>query len=167
MVADGFTLRSARPEDFPAFARIYSQAIASGRATMDTKPAEAADFEAWHARMSPREGFLTGELEGRVVAWGVVKLYSDRPGYAPACETSLYVDEAAQGRGVGHGMLPALLERARAANFHHVVAKVVAANEASVRFHERFGFEVVGVQREIGILDGARQDVVILQHLLR
>jgi len=46
------------------------------------------------------------------------------------------------------------------------VAKITAANDASVRFHLRHGFERVGTQREIGHLKGAWQDVVILQRIL-
>ena len=43
------------------------------------------------------------------------------------------------------------------------VAKILAANARSVRFHRRFGYQVVGRQRDIGCLNGRWHDVVILQ----
>ena len=46
------------------------------------------------------------------------------------------------------------------------MAKILAVNETSIRFHRRFGFEIVGQQRAIGYLNGRWYDVVILQRIL-
>ena len=40
------------------------------------------------------------------------------------------------------------------------------ANAVGLAFHEAFGYEVVGVQRDIGYLDGRWEDVVVLQKVL-
>lgn len=60
----------------------------------------------------------------------------------------------------------ALIEQARALGYHHLVAKVFADNAASLASNRRCGFELVGVQREVGIKQGKRQDVAILQLIL-
>ena len=39
---------------------------------------------------------------------------------------------------------------ARAHGFHSVVARIVAAQEASIALHQACGFDLVGVEREIG-----------------
>jgi len=44
---------------------------------------------------------------------------------------------------------------------------VVAGNDHSIRFHQRFGYETVGLQRRIGYLHGRWYDVMILQRLLK
>ena len=137
----------------------------TGRSTMDTRPFAGARFAAYvdNAR---RERILVGEVDGDAVGWGIVKRYSDRPGYRYACETSVYVTESQQGRGYGTEVMHAVIDMARSLDYHHLVAKILAVNEESVRFHERLGFEVVGRQRAIGFLKGEWKDVVILQLVL-
>jgi phosphinothricin acetyltransferase len=132
---------------------------------MDTVAAKPAVFEDRIAALRPRECLLACEIAEGIVGWGSVARYSPRPGYSVACETSVYLARAAQGRGLGSKLEEALLARAHAAGYRHLVAKVMAANEASVRFHQRHGYEVVGRQRDVGYLDGAWQDVVILQRV--
>ena len=39
-------------------------------------------------------------------------------------------------------------------------------NVASIEYNKRLGYEVVGVQKEIGIIDCRWQDVVIMQLVL-
>ena len=51
--------------------------------------------------------------------------------------------------------------------YRHLVAKIMAVNEGSLRFHLERGYEQVGRQREIGFLNGTWHDVVILQRILR
>ena len=159
-------IRDAAARDCARLAEIYNQAIRAGRSTMDTDPVAAETFRGELEAMSPRETLLVGETDAGVVGYGVVKRYSERRGYAVACETSLYFAEDATGRGYGALLLEALVERARQAHYRHLVAKIMAVNEDSVRFHQRFGFEIVGRQREIGWLGGVWHDVVILQRIL-
>ncbi len=164
--ASGIRLRDAAPGDCAAIAAIYNEAIRSRRATMDTEPVGAADFEARLAALTPREALLVAGDAGPVAGWGIVKRYSDRPGYAVACETSVYVAEAAQGRGIGARLLDALVVRAGALGYRHLVAKIMGVNERSVEFHARHGFDLVGRQRDVGRIDGISHDIVIMQRLL-
>lgn len=162
----GAWVRDASRTDCARFADIYNQAIASARSTMDTEPVDARYFRQLFDTMSAREQLLAAEVAGEVVGWGIVKRYSDRPGYRVACETSLYVDEAAAGRGLGSTLLTELVARAAALGYRHLVAKILSVNEGSIRFHRRHGFELVGVQRQIGELMGRGHDVTILQRIL-
>lgn len=113
-----------------------------------------------------RECLLVLSDGNRVQGWGVVKRYSDRPGYSVACETSIYFDQGATGQGLGSKLQKALIDMVRAFSYHHIVVKIWAGNEGSLRFHEGFGFELVGIQKQVGFLDGKWIDVAILQCLL-
>jgi phosphinothricin acetyltransferase len=46
------------------------------------------------------------------------------------------------------------------------VAKLWADNERSRALHRACGYELVGVQREIGRVEGAWRDVAIMQKIL-
>jgi len=159
-------IRDARPDDAPAIAAIYNEAIAAGGSTMDQRPHTARDVLGWMEHFNDREALLVMTDAGGIVGWGILKRYSDRPGYRFCCETSVYVGGDHRGRGFGSRIQAALMDRCRAYGYHHVVAKIWAENEASRSLHRKFGFELVGIQREIGFHEGRRIDVAILQCLL-
>jgi phosphinothricin acetyltransferase len=49
---------------------------------------------------------------------------------------------------------------------HAVIARIVGDNAASIRVHEACGFDLVGIEREVGRKFGRWLDVVELQKLL-
>ena len=159
-------IRLAIPDDYGAIAEIYNEAIANGTITMDTEPTIAEDFATTINQMGDREVAFVAELDNRVIGWGMVKRYSDRIGYQVCCETSIYLTFSETGNGYGHALQQVLMEKVKAFDYHHIVAKIVATNYGSIRFHQRFGFEVVGIQKEIGFMKGNWHDVVIMQCLL-
>jgi L-amino acid N-acyltransferase YncA len=160
------SIRTAGLDDGTAMARIYAYAIASGVSTMESGPVSASDMRDRLRRLSAREAALVVENAGECGGFGWLKAYSDRHGYRFACETSIYVDPSLHGSGSADALQVQVLDRARAFEYRHVVAKILTANARSLRFHARHGFELVGVQRSIGFLDGTWHDVSILQRLL-
>ena len=166
----GLTIRAAEPQDYGAIATIYNEAIAHGGITMDCHPYTAADIQQAIQKMQQREAWLVAEDATRqtdaVIGWGVIKRYSDRIGYQLCCETSTYLAFAEVGKGYGHALQTSLMAQVQAYGYHHIVAKILAANQGSIRFHQRFGFEIVGIQEEIGFMNNAWHDVVIMQCIL-
>lgn len=159
-------IRPATEADYGAIASIYNEAIAHGGITMDSQLQTADHIQATVQKMTDREMILVGHINEQVMGWGIIKRYSDRLGYQVCCETSIYLTFSSQGKGYGKQLQTAVMEQARQFSYHHIVAKILAANPGSVRFHEKFGFETVGVQKEIGFINGTWHDVVIMQCIL-
>ena len=159
-------IRPAQPQDYPAIASIYNEAIAHGGITMDDRPYDGDDIQKNVDKMGDREALVVGCIGDRVVGWGIIKRYSDRIGYQVCCETSIYLSFSETGKGYGHLIQQTLLTKVAALGYHHVVAKIGATNHGSIRFHERFGFTLVGIQKEIGCIRGVWHDVAILQYLV-
>ena len=72
----------------------------------------------------------------------------------------------AAGRGIGRALLAELLTLAAAHGFHSVIARIAGHNETSIALHRAAGFELVGVEREVGRKHRQWLDVVELQRLL-
>lgn len=160
------TIRPATEVDAAAIADIYNASIAARDATMDASPKSAADIRAYMAAFSEREGYLVLEAEGTVLGWGIVKRYSDREGYRYCAETSVYLRRDQLRKGYGKQLQRALLDFCREKGYHHILVRIWASNAASIAFHRREGFEMVGIQREIGFMNGQWQDVAIMQCIL-
>jgi len=68
-----------------------------------------------------------------------------------------------RGRGVGAELVQALFPHAEAMEMHVMIGAIDAANEGSLRFHERLGFRRVGLLKEVGRKFGRWLDLVFVQ----
>jgi L-amino acid N-acyltransferase YncA len=65
--------------------------------------------------------------------------------------------------GAGSGLVLALIPRAEALGKHVMIGGIDAENTASLRFHERLGFERVAHFKEVGFKFGRFLDLVFVQ----
>ena len=138
---------------------IYAAGIATRNATFETAvPA----WHEWDSSHLPAHRFVALQ-EDRVVGWVALTGYSDRCCYRGVADLSVYVDPAAQGRGVGRALLEHLIAGTEAAGIWTLQAGVFPENRASLALHRRCGFRVVGRRERIGELDGVWRDVVLLE----
>jgi L-amino acid N-acyltransferase YncA len=148
------------PADGPAVLEIYIQGIATGNATLETS---APDWARWHASHR-RDCRLVARIGDRVVGWTALGRYSTREVYAGVAWESVYVDEAARGRGIGRALLEALVPASEAAGVWTLLAGVLAENAASLALHEHAGFRRIGVQERIGRdIAGQWRNVIFLE----
>ena len=173
----GPLVREAGAEDASTIAEISNASIVAGDATMELVLKSAEDIRRWIEGFNRRETILLLEQAAsrhqdpagaprRVLGWGIIKRYSDRGGYRFACETAVFLRRGEVGKGHGSRIKRALIERARALRYHHMVAKISADNTRSIEYNKKFGYELVGIQKEIGFRKGRWCDVAILQLVL-
>ena len=74
-------------------------------------------------------------------------------------EHSVYVERDHRGHGVGRQLLGAIIDRARAQDYHTLIAGIEATNLASKALHLEFGFEPCGVIRHAGYKFGRWLDL--------
>jgi L-amino acid N-acyltransferase YncA len=148
-----------RHDDWPAVRRIYSEGIAAGQATFET---EVPDWEAWDRTHleAPR---LVARERSDVVAWAALVPVSPRPAYRGVAEVSVYVAEAARGRGVGRALLEELVRASERAGIWTLQAVLFPENEASLALHRGVGFRQVGRRERIASLRGEWRDTLLLE----
>ena len=146
--------------DWPAVAEIYRQGIATGDATFETT---VPTWEEWDASHHPT-GRLVAERPRGIEGFAAVSPVSKRPVYAGVAEVTVYVAEDARGRGVGGGLLQALVEATESAGIWTLQASIFPENSASIVIHQEMGFRVVGVRKRLGRFhDGRWRDVVLME----
>ena len=159
----GMRVRTAGAGDAAAIQSIYAHHVRHGVGTFEEEPPDRGEIE---SRM--RGGhWLVAEDGGRVLGYATYGPYRMRSGYRYTVEDSVYVRPDATGRGVGAGLLAALVDHARAAGLRQMVAAVGSSdNAASIALHERQGFVRAGVLTGVGLKFGRVLDVVLLQRAL-
>lgn len=160
-------LRPPVPADAPALQAIYNREV--GLLTMfDLVPRSVDDQLAWierHRGGHPAVVAIAGG-NGDVVGFASLSPYRERPAYNTTVENSVYVRHDQRGRGIGRTLLGGIVDLARSHGFHTVIARIVATNDGSIRLHRACGFEVVGIEREVGRKQGQWLDVAVMQTLL-
>lgn len=157
-------VRDATEADLPTIAAIYAYET---RYTYSTFETEERPLQAWRHKLHGHYPFLVAEDgDGGVLGYAYASEFRDRPAYHRTVETSVYLDRDARGRGTGSLLYAALLARLADAGFHTALALIALPNDASVRLHERAGFELVGTMREVGDKQERMIDVGVYQRML-
>jgi L-amino acid N-acyltransferase YncA len=161
-------IRDAELDNLPDILAIYNEVVATSTAVYTDQPATLEDRRLWlqqrHAQGFPVlvcidaagvAGFSSfGDWRG---AW---------PGYRHTVEHSVYIRADRRGQGVGRALVEALFPRALAMGKHVMLGGIDAANVASIRFHEKLGFEQVALFREVGRKFDRWLDLVFMQRFL-
>ena len=145
--------------DWPAVEAIFAEGIATRNSTFETSPPTYGSFDASH---HAAHRFVAVD-DGRVVGWAALSPTSSRACYAGVAESSVYVAEAARGRGVGRALMDAIVASARAAGLWTIHAGMFPENTPSAALHESMGFRLVGRFERIGQLDGVWRDTILLE----
>jgi L-amino acid N-acyltransferase len=142
---------------------ILNALLATTAIEWTTAPRTTQDVLEW---IRGHETVLVAEDGGEVVgvaAFGWFRDVDKWPGYRFTVENTIHVREDHWGSGVGRQLMQVLIDKARNAGRHTMVAAVDGANEASIRFHQRLGFVEVARMSEVGEKFGRWQDLVLLQ----
>ncbi|HKJ11455.1 MAG TPA: GNAT family N-acetyltransferase [Ornithinimicrobium sp.] len=157
-------VRDADPvSDAAACAQIYAPYVRETVVTFEEVEPEATDFTTRIRTAQRQHAWLVAELSGRVVGYTYAGPYRPRVAYRFSCETSVYLDRAERGKGLGLTLYGALLERLTAMGYRTAVAGATLPNAASERLHETLGFQRVGVFNRVGYKFGRWCDVAWVQ----
>ena len=164
-------MRDATIDDMAAVSEIYN-AVVETTNVMWTEVRETVEQRReWFDRQR-REGWpvLVAEEGGAVVgfaAYGPFRGAGQVAGLPHTrSSTRSTCDKPSGAPGSGGLLMDELLERARAADVHVMVAAIDSGNESSIRFHENLGFTTVGRMPEIGTKFGEWLDLVLMQRVL-
>jgi L-amino acid N-acyltransferase YncA len=160
-------VRLAAGGDAEAIRTIYNAEVTTATSTFDLVPRALADQERWlAARSGAFSALVAVDGDGAVVGFGSLSPYKERAAYRTTVEDSVYVDGSRQGEGIGTALLTRLVEVARSSGFHTVIARIEASGTGSRALHAKCGFELVGIEREVGRKFNRWLDVAVMQLLL-
>ena len=154
----------ATEADVPAIVAIYNDVMATSTAIWSDRPVTVEERVAWlHERRGAGRPVLVARLGSETIGFTSYGPFRDWPGYDTTVELSVHIADSHRGRGTGHLLLGALLDRARAAGLHAIIAGIDAANDGSIRFHREHGFREVARMPEVGHKFGRWLDLVLMQ----
>ncbi|HEU5016558.1 MAG TPA: GNAT family N-acetyltransferase [Pseudolabrys sp.] len=161
-------IRPATLADVSAIARIYAYAVETGTASFElTAPDETEMARRMIALIEKDFPYLVLEMDGRVAGYAYAGPYRPRPAYRFTVEDSIYIAPSMQRRGLGRGLLEALVAVCTDRGFRQMIAVIGDSEQAaSIAVHAAAGFYYVGTFPHVGFKFGRWLDTVLMQRAL-
>jgi L-amino acid N-acyltransferase YncA len=166
-------VRNSRDGDVPAMLAIYLHHIRRGVDPGveveggDFETPDADDLKRRRKTMNRRKmPHLVAEEGGTVAGYAYAVPFRKRPAYRYTVKHSIYVRSDRLHAGIGRQLMSALIDACAAAGLRQMIGYIDAANVASLKLHEGFGFRQVGYLPSVGYKFGRWTDSVMMQRSL-
>ncbi len=161
------TIRPYTPKDAQSILDIINYNILNSTALYDYQPRsleqQIAIFE---DKLKKRFPIIVAISNESVVGFGFYSEFRFREAYKFTVEHSVYAAPEYIGKGVGKLLIEKLILLAKNQKLHTMIAVIDAENQSSVEFHEKYGFETVGIIKESGYKFDRWLHSVIMQKML-
>jgi L-amino acid N-acyltransferase len=166
MTAARFSIRLADVPDLAQINEIYNHYVLHSECTYQEEPSTYQERATWFVAHGKTYPVTVAEQDGKIIAWGSISRFHHRSAYSRTVENSIYVQPDFHRQGIGSAMLTDLLDRAKTAGHHTVLALIDTQQTGSILLHKRFGFQQAAYLKEVGFKFGRWLDVVYLQKML-
>lgn len=160
-------VRNMRANDLDFVEDLYTRLAVATTASYRIDPMGIEHRRAWfESQRRENRPTLVAEMDGRPVGWASLGTFRDLAGYDTTAELSIWVEPEVHGRGIGRSLMAALIDRARAAGLHALVAVVDSGNAGSLAFHAAMGYVEVGRLPQVARKFDGWREAVLMQLLL-
>nr|WP_281503691.1 GNAT family N-acetyltransferase [Ectobacillus sp. JY-23] len=159
-------LRRGEERDVQEITNIYNDAVLHTTATFDLDVKSVEERRIWFSKYNEQYPLLVAERFGNVIGYACLSPFREKEAYKQTVEISVYVHKEARGIGVAKQLVARIIDMAKDAGYHVIIAGITKGNDASVHLHEQFGFTHAGTFREVGYKFGQWQDVMFYELLI-
>jgi L-amino acid N-acyltransferase YncA len=144
-------IREATENDLKDILEIYNDAIVNTTAIYVYKPNTLEERKQWY-RKKIQEGYpvLVFEQDNKTVGFATFGPFRAWPAYKYSIEHSVYVHKTYRNKGIAIKLMEEIIKIANEREYAILVAGIDAANEGSIRMHEKLGFKYSGTIKKAG-----------------
>ena len=160
-------IRKVEPKDAAQIAEIYNYYITNTHHTFETEALSAEEMRERIGEVSETYPYLVAEIDGEIQGYVYAAQFKLRQAYQYAVEASIYVRNLQKQKGIGSELYREFLEELKETSIHAIIAGIALPNDASIKFHEKLGYEKVAHFKEVGYKLGRWVDVGFWEMLNR
>jgi L-amino acid N-acyltransferase YncA len=160
------TIQLATLEDAEQVQAVYAP-YCDTPVSFELGPPSVEEVRGRLAKVTGQYPWLVCKDGGDLLGYAYATQHRERAAYRWSVDTSVYVRQGRQRRGLGRALYTSLLAVLPLQGFVNAYAGVTLPNPASVGLHTAMGFLPVGVYRQVGFKCGAWHDVAWFQRPLR
>lgn len=157
-------IREATAKDLMDILEIYNDAILNTTAVYDYKAHTLDERTQWYEKKKQDgDPLLVFEKDDKVLAFATFGPFRAWPAYKYTIEHSVYVHKDYRNAGIATQLMQEIIKVANAREYATLVAGIDAANESSIKMHEKMGFKFSGVIKKAGFKFDKWQDLAFYQ----
>lgn len=148
-------VRTATTADAEALVNIYAPSVTAAAVSFETEVPPVAEFESRIAKCLAKFPWIVCEANGVIAGYVYASAHRDREAYQWTCECSVYLHSNCKGKGIGKELYEALFQILKRQGFVNLYAGITLPNHASIKLHERMGFEQFATYHNVGYKFGS------------
>lgn len=142
--------RLADVSDTKEILDIYSPYITDTAITFEYDIPSIEEFRGRIEHISLEYPYVVCTYKDEIIGYAYAHRYGERAAYQWDVELSIYLDMNYKSLGVGKLLYNKLIEIVKLQNVRNIYACITSANEKSLKFHEKLGFEFIGIFKNTG-----------------
>ena len=166
-------IRAAELSDAGRLLEIYALYVKNTAITFEYVVPGEEEFRNRIRNVLEKYPYLVAVEDGKILGYAYVSAFKERAAYDWAVETSIYVNQSARRQGIGRSLYDALEKILKEMNILNMNACIGYPKEedeyltrASVEFHERMGYRLVGEFHDIGYKFGRWYNMVWMEKMI-
>lgn len=162
-------IETGKAEDLASINEIYNHYILNSNATFDTEQWDEQSrltwFEPFSQQQSPYK-LLVAKYNGQVIGFAYNSKFKEKKAYFTSSEVTVYVKPGFEGNEIGAKLYADLFAMLDNEQLHRLYAAITIPNAASIKLHEKYGFNLVGTMQEVGYKNGCFHSVSLFEKKL-
>ncbi len=143
-------IRQVAMEDATQICEIYNYYIENTIVSFEESPLTPQEMASRIQEIIPSLPWIIHEVDNQIAGYAYASKWKGRCAYRYSVESTVYLSPDATGKGIGSMLYQALLDQLKEQRFHTVIGGISLPNEASIKLHEKFGFQKVAHFSEVG-----------------
>lgn len=173
MTEKNIILRTAKTEDAAQLLEIYRPYVTDTAISFEYTVPTVEEFAGRIEKILKKYPYLAAECDGKIVGYAYAAPFKERAAYGWSVETTIYIRKDCRQSGVGRKLylkLEELLKEQGVLNMNACIAWPDKEDErltmASIYFHEKLGYRMVGKFHKSGYKFNRWYDMVWMEKLI-
>jgi phosphinothricin acetyltransferase len=143
--------------------KIYAPFITDTAISFETEVPSVDDFSDRIERIIKNYPYIVYEIDDEIVGYAYASKHAERAAYLFDVELSIYVMPEFHGSGAANKLYECLFVLLKKMRYKNAYACYTEPNPKSKKFHQKFGFTVIGTHHKTGYKFGQWHDVTWLE----
>lgn len=143
-------IRDYQKKDLKVVTEIFNYYVENHTCTFQLKPFTLDDIAEKANSIQKTYPFLILEENNKVMGFAYGSRWRGKEAYDLSVETTIYLKPGIKGQGFGTQLYSQLIKNLKTKGFHLLIGGLTLPNTASIRLHEKLGFEKVGEFKDAG-----------------
>ena len=159
-------IREAAAEDAPSLLSIYAPYVTDTPITFEYEIPSTEEFSHRISNILASYPYLVAEIDNIPAGYAYASAFHPRAAYGWCAETSIYLNKAMHGQGIGTLLYRKLEQILKAQHILNLNACITYPNPESIAFHKKFGYHFTAHFHHCGFKLNRWYDMIWMEKML-